>query len=146
MADLESALAKLQASYASAVYKRDAEAFVRLYDPAVRVFDAWGLWEHVGTEPWRLAVEGWFSSHADEKIKVTFMDTQCHGTPSHAFVSATGRYAWIGADGKETRAMEHRITWGLRTTGHVLRILHEHTSMPVGFEDMKAILQRKAGA
>jgi ketosteroid isomerase-like protein len=146
MADLESALAKLQSSYASAVYKRDVEAFVRLYDPAVRVFDAWGVWEYVGAERWRLAVEGLFTSYGDEKVKVTFTGTQCHGTLSHAFVTATATYAWISAEGKETRSMDHRITWGLRTTGHVLRILHEHTSMPVGFEDMKAIFQRKAGA
>ena len=27
--------------------------------------------------------------------------------------------------------------------GHVFRIIHEHTSAPFGFEDMKAILHRK---
>jgi ketosteroid isomerase-like protein len=146
MVDLESALAKLQASYISAVYKRDSEAFVRLYDPAVRVFDAWGAWEYIGTEPWRRALEGLFTAHEDETVKVTFTDTECHGTLGSAFASTMVKYAWISADGEEVRSMEHRLTWGLRTTGDVLRILHEHTSYPVGFEDMKAILQRKASA
>jgi hypothetical protein len=38
--------------------------------------------------------------------------------------------------------MQTRLTWVLRTRGHVLRIVHEHTSAPVGFDDSKAILQR----
>jgi hypothetical protein len=39
--------------------------------------------------------------------------------------------------------MQNRMSWGLKTSGHVLRIFHEHTSAPVGFEDMKAILVRE---
>jgi hypothetical protein len=38
--------------------------------------------------------------------------------------------------------MHNRLSWVLRTSGHVLRIAHEHTSAPIGFEDMKAILKR----
>ncbi len=38
--------------------------------------------------------------------------------------------------------MQNRLTWILRTSGHVLRIVHEHTSAPAGFEDGKVILQR----
>ena len=38
--------------------------------------------------------------------------------------------------------MQNRISWVLRTSGHVLRIVHEHTSAPIGFTDMKAMLQR----
>ena len=59
-----------------------------------------------------------------------------------AITSAIVTYASLSAEGEELRSMQNRITWGLRTTGHVLRIVHEHTSAPVGFEDMKAILHR----
>jgi hypothetical protein len=38
--------------------------------------------------------------------------------------------------------MQNRLSWVLKTGGHVRRIVHEHTSAPMGFEDMKAILQR----
>jgi ketosteroid isomerase-like protein len=142
MQELDSAVAKLQASYAAAVLQRDAEAFARLYDPAVRIFDAWGIWEYKGAEPWRRAVEGWFSSLGTEKVKVTFSDTENHGSLAIAITSAIVAYASLSAEGEELRSMQNRITWGLRTTGHVLRIVHEHTSAPVGFEDMKAILHR----
>jgi len=142
MAELDSAVAKLQASYAAAALHRDAEAFVRLYDPAVRVFDAWGVWEYKGAELWRRAVEGWFVSLGSERVKVTFSDTESHGSAAMAITSAIATYASLSAQGEEVRSMQNRVTWGLRTTGHVLRIVHEHTSAPVGFEDMKAILHR----
>jgi ketosteroid isomerase-like protein len=143
MADLQSAIARLQACYVSAVYERDFEAFIRLYDPAIRVFDAWGTWEYVGIEQWRNAMDGLFTAHEDERVKVTFTDTECYGAPDNAFVSSMVRYAWVSAYGDELRAMEHRITWGVRTREHVLRILHEHTSIPIDYEDMKPILQRR---
>ncbi len=142
MPELDSAVAKLQASYASAALQRDSEAFMRLYDPAVRVFDAWGVWEYKGAELWRRAVEGWFISLGTERVKVTFSETESHGSLAMAITSAVATYASLSAQGEEVRSMQNRITWGLRTTGHVLRIVHEHTSAPVGFEDMKAILQR----
>ena len=143
MPDLDSAVAKLQASYASAALQRDAEAFVRLYDPAVRVFDAWGVWVYEGAESWRRAVEGWFTSLGTERVRVTFSETESHGSLALAFMSAVVTYAGFSAQGEEVRSMQNRITWGLRTAGHVLRIIHEHTSAPVGFEDMKAILHRQ---
>jgi len=146
MPDLDSAVAKLQASYASAALQRDVEAFVRLYDPAVRIFDVWGVWEYKGAESWRRAVEGWFTSLGTERVKVTFSETQSHGSLASAVTSAIVTYANLSAQGEEVRSMQNRITWGLRTTGHVLRIIHEHTSAPVGFEDMKAILRRQLSA
>jgi ketosteroid isomerase-like protein len=143
MPELDSAVAKLQASYASAASQRDSEAFVRLYDPAVRVFDAWGVWEYEGAQMWRRAVDGWFTSLGTERVKVSFSDTESHGTLAMAITSAIVTYAGLSAQGEELRSMQNRITWGLRTTGHVLRIIHEHTSAPIGFEDMKAILRRQ---
>jgi ketosteroid isomerase-like protein len=143
MAELDSAVAKLQASYAAAALQRDSEAFMRLYDPAVRVFDAWGVWEYKGAELWRRAVDGWFTSLGTERVKVTFSDTESHGSLAMAVTSAIVTYAGVSAQGEGLRSMQNRMTWGLRTTGHVLRIVHEHTSVPVGFEDMKAILNRQ---
>ena len=142
MPELDSAIAKLQASYASAALQRDAEGFMRLYDPGVRVFDTWGVWEYKGAKLRRRAVEGWFASLGTERVKVTFSDTESHGSLVMAITSAIVTYAGVSAQGEEVRTLQNRITWGLRTTGHVLRIVHEHTSAPVGFEDMKAILRR----
>ena len=59
-----------------------------------------------------------------------------------AIVSAVATYAGISPQGEPLRDMQNRLSWALKTTGHVLRIVHEHTSVPVGFEDSKAIFKR----
>ena len=63
--------------------------------------------------------------------------------PSFASMSAFATYAAFSAQGQELRAMHNRISWVLRSRGHVLRVVHEHTSAPIGFEDAKAILKRE---
>lgn len=142
MSDMEPSVAKILEAYKSAVHARDVERFMRLYDPAARVFDAWGVWSYEGASAWQVAVEGWFASHPTERVKVTFDDVDSVVTPTFASVSAIVTYAGVSAQGEQVRVMQNRLTWVLRTSGHVLRIIHEHTSAPAGFEDGKAILQR----
>ena len=142
MADINSSIARILAQYEAAVWAKDAEAFIRLYDPQVRVFDTWGVWLYEGAAAWQRVVEGWFTSLGTERVKVAFADVRSSGSAELALVSAVVTYAGQSAQGEPLRAMQNRLTWGLRTSGHVLRIVHEHTSAPIGFDDTKAILQR----
>lgn len=142
MSELDKDIARILGVYESAVFKKDVEALMRLYDPGVRVFDAWGVWSYEGAEAWQRAVEAWFTSLGTERVKVTFADVQAFTGKDMASVSAIVTYAGISAEGQPLRAMHNRITWVLRTIGHVPRIVHEHTSAPIGFEDSKAILVR----
>jgi ketosteroid isomerase-like protein len=142
MADVEKEVARILESYKAAVLSADVDAFMRLYDPSVRVFDAWGVWSYEGAEAWQRAVEGWFTSLGSEKVKVTFEDVQTVLDRDLGIVSAVVTYSGISSEGEPLRAMQNRISWGLKRSGHVLRIVHEHTSAPVGFEDLKAILRR----
>jgi len=130
-------------TYKSAVLAKNAETFMHLYDPDVRVFDTWGIWSYEGAAAWRVAVEGWFSSLGSESVRVTFEDVKIMSEPSFASMSAFATYAAFSAQGQELRAMHNRISWVLRSRGHVLRVVHEHTSAPIGFEDAKAILKRE---
>jgi ketosteroid isomerase-like protein len=143
MLDIEKSVARVLENYSSAVHAKDVAAFVRLYDPKVRVFDAWGVWSYDGLEAWQRAVEAWFTSLGTERVKVTIEGVQSSGTAECAMVSAIVTCAALSAGGQQLRAMQNRMSWGLKTSGHVLRIFHEHTSAPVGFEDMKAILVRE---
>jgi ketosteroid isomerase-like protein len=140
--DTEKSIVRVLESYASAVFAKDVEAFMRLYDPSVRVFDAWGIWSYEGAAAWQTTVEGWFTSLGTERVKVSFAEVQSSAGRELAMVSAIATYAALSAQGEQLRAMQNRITWVLRTTGHVLRIVHEHTSAPIGFDDSKAILQK----
>jgi ketosteroid isomerase-like protein len=143
--DLDPALARVLESYAAAVLAKDVAAFMRLYDPRVRVFDAWGVWSYEGADAWQRAVEGWFTSLRSERVKVSFDDLQCVGGRDVSVVTAIVTYAAVSPAGETLRAMQNRLTWALRTSGHVPRIVHEHTSPPIDFEHTTAILQR-AGA
>lgn len=144
MSEIEAPIAKVIAAYKSAVAARDIDALMRLYDPAVRVFDAWGVWSYEGAAAWRIAVEGWFASHPADRFNASFEDISTVSTPAFASVSAIVTYAVVSPRGVELNAMQNRLTWVLKTSGHVLRIVHEHTSAPVGFDDQKAILQRSS--
>jgi len=146
MSDLDKSINRVLEIYKSAVYAKDVEAFMRLYDPKIRIFDTWGVWSYEGAASWQMAVEAWFTSLGAEKVSVSFDEVQTSGSPDFAVVSAIVTYAGLSAQGEPLRAMQNRLSWALKTSGHVLRIIHEHTSAPVGFEDMKAILQRAKSA
>jgi ketosteroid isomerase-like protein len=142
MSDIEKSIARVLESYKAAVYAKDVDAFMQLYNPDVRVFDAWGVWSYDGADAWQRAVEGWFTSLGTERVRVTFDAVKTSQGREFAVVSAVVTYAGLSAQGEELRAMQNRLTWALRVSGHVLRIAHEHTSAPIGFDDQKAILQR----
>ncbi len=146
MSDAEHAMKRVLESYKSAVFAKDVEAFISLYDPDVRVFDAWGVWSYEGTAAWRIAIEGWFSSLGSERVAVTFAEVRTSAGRDLVMVNAIVTYAGSSAQGEPLRSMQNRLTWVLRTTGHVLRIMHEHTSAPIGFDDLKAILQRQGAS
>lgn len=142
MTDTEKALARIMESYQAAIYAKDVEAFMRLYDQKVRVFDAWGVWSYDNAEAWQRTVESWFNSLGIERVKASFDEVVLSEGRDSAIVTAIVTYAGVSPEGSTLRTMQNRLTWGLRTRGHVLRIVHEHTSAPIGFEDQKAILQR----
>lgn len=143
MSDLEKQVLAALETYKSAVLAKNAETLMHLYAPEASVFDAWGTWSYEGAAAWRVAVEGWFSSLGSELCRVTFDEVQIVDGSGFAAMSAIVTYAATSAQGQEIRAMQNRISWVLKTSGHVLRIVHEHTSAPIGFEDAKAILERK---
>jgi ketosteroid isomerase-like protein len=142
MSDTEKQILRALETYKSAVLAKNAETLMRLYDPDVRVFDTWGVWSYEGAAAWRVVIEGWLSSLGGESVRVTFDDVRIIGDQGFASMTAVVTYAGMSAQGLETKAMQNRISWVLKLSGHVLRIVHEHTSVPVGFEDAKAILER----
>jgi ketosteroid isomerase-like protein len=144
MGDPEKQVLQALETYRAAVLAKNAETFMHLYDSEVRVFDTWGTWSYEGAAAWRVAVEGWFSSLGSETVHVTFEDVRITAEPNFAVMSAFARYAAFSDQGQELRAMQNRITWVLKPRGHVLRVVHEHTSTPIGFEDTKAIFERES--
>jgi ketosteroid isomerase-like protein len=141
VSDIEPSVMKVMDTYATAVCERDVAAFMRLYDRNARIYDAWDVWEYRGTEQWRRPIEVWLSSHASEKLHVTFEDVTAYGSQDCMVVSALVTYARISENGEKLGAILNRLTWSLQVRGGVARIAHEHTSVPVEFREMTPLLR-----
>jgi ketosteroid isomerase-like protein len=142
MAGHDSVEAMLDA-YESAVYDKDVEAFVLLYDDRARTFDMWGSWSYEGTAAIRQLATGWFGSLGEERVAVGFDEVQSSAGEDVAVVHAFVTFTRLSADGEKLRAMTNRLTWGLRKTDDgSLKIAHEHTSAPADFETGRVVLER----
>ena len=106
MSDIDKSITRIFDAYQNAVLARDIDAFMRLYDPKVRVFDTWGVWEYEDAVKWRRAIESWFSSLGTEKVKVKFEDVKSSGSPDFAVVSAIVSYSGMSAQGEQLRTMQ----------------------------------------
>ena len=128
--------------YTRAVHEKNVAAFLGLYHEDPRVFDTWGIWSYENLAERRKVIEEWFSSLGDERVRVTFDRLRTVAVPELAMLSARVVYAAISAKGEELRAMQNRLTWVLKPDRGAWKIIHEHTSVPIGFSDLKGILER----
>ena len=88
----------------------------------------------------------WFGSLGSERVRVDAEEVRVIAGERLATLTAFLTYTALAEDGKELRSMQNRLTWVLRPEADTWKIVHEHTSAPVGFDDMKAILARPKGA
>lgn len=128
-------------AYKAAVYAKDVDAFVSLYDPEVRVFDMWEQWSYEGLEAWRGMVNDWFGSLGTEQVEVDFLEVETVQTDDLAVIYSLVRYKGLSAEGKELRAMQNRITSAARKKDGGWKIFHQHSSAPAAFETGKVMLK-----
>jgi len=129
-------------AYIAAVYAKDVEAFVDLYDDQVSVFDMWGEWTYQGAEAWRGMVTGWFGSLGSERVQVEMQDVQTVLTDQLALIHATVTYSGLSAEGVQLRSMQNRLTLVCQPKNGGWKIIHEHSSAPADLTTSKVILQR----
>ena len=131
------------AQYKAAVYAKDVNAFVSLYEDDVHVFDMWNQWELRGIDAWRSMAEGWFGSLATEHVVVSFNDVVSTVGADLALGHATVTYTAVSAEGKELRSLDNRMTIALRRTSGAWKIFHEHTSGPIEHTSLKGMHQAR---
>ena len=140
----EQSLNQFPDRYAAAVFAKDVDGLLDLYDGDVRLFDLWVVWAYDGAPAWRQAVTEWFASLGDQRVRVAFEDVQTAASGDLASLNATISYNDVDVDGTEQKSMQNRLTWVLKkSAGQDWKIAHEHTSAPVDFETSKVILQRQ---
>ncbi len=142
MSDIDPRLTRVCENYVRAVREKDVGAFLSLYHPTARIFDAWEVWSYEGEQARRPVVEQWFSSLGEERVAVTFDRLQATVTGELATLTARVVYAAISASGAELRSMQNRLTWVLKLDAGAWQIIHEHTSVPIG-PDLKGRLARE---
>jgi uncharacterized protein (TIGR02246 family) len=137
----EDRVVRVLEAYKAAVFAKDVDAFVALYSPDARIFDMWGNWSY-DRAGWQRAASEWLGSLGTEKVVVETRDVRTVIGDDVALASAFITYRGVSADGGELRAMDNRLTWALKREGVEWKIVHEHTSAPVDFATMKAMLRR----
>ncbi|HEY6874721.1 MAG TPA: nuclear transport factor 2 family protein [Candidatus Dormibacteraeota bacterium] len=129
--------------YRTAVYDKDLDAFIGLYDENARVYDLWGRWMYSSASEWRKPAEEWFASLGTDRSSPEFHDVQIDAGDNIAAVHAFITYRGQSAEGTELRSMDNRITWVLRKNSDgAWKIVHEHTSAPADFDTGKVTLKR----
>ena len=129
--------------YADAVYTKDVDSYIGLYDEDTRVFDLWGRWLYSGSAEWRKPAQEWFGSLGTDRSSPEFHDVQIEVGDGVAAMHAFITYKGLSGEGKELRSMDNRITWVLRKNRDgAWKVIHEHTSAPADFESGKVTLRR----
>ena len=128
-------------TYKRAVFEKDVEAFLSIFDENVYIFDMWE-WTYEGLAAWRKMAGGWFGSLGTERVVVTFDDIQIQAAGEMGFASAFVRFAAISETGEELRYLQNRLTWVAQKKAGVWKIIHEHTSGPVDGATMNVRLKR----
>jgi ketosteroid isomerase-like protein len=126
--------------YAAAVFAKDLDAFVSLYDRNVFVFDAWDVRSYNGIDAWRGMTSDWFTSLGNERVVVEFEDERSAVSATLAYASAIVRYTAVSESGQALRSLQNRMTIVLEVRGDGWKVVHQHTSSPIDFETKKGIL------
>jgi len=127
-------------AYAKAVYEKNVEGFLALFDDEIRVFDMWA-WSYDGVSAWQEMVTGWFGSLGVDRDVVTFEEIRISESGEMGVASAFARFAAVSEKGEELRFLQNRLTWVLRRKAGMWKIIHEHTSGPVDGATMQVRLR-----
>jgi ketosteroid isomerase-like protein len=139
---LDNPVLQVLEDYKAAVFAKDIDAFIALYDEDVLVFDMWGVWSYHGIASWRDMAARWFGSLGTERVIVDFSDVQTIAAEDLAVVHAFVKYKAVSADGVDLRSLDNRLTVTLRKKADGWKVVHEHTSSPIDFETAKVMFQR----
>ena len=143
MSDIEEQIRQIFEGYKAAVFAKNVEAFLALYNENIHIFDMWEKWSYNGKDAWREMVSNWFGSLGDEKVVVDFDSLTVTATNEIAVVHTFVTYKAVASNGNELRSMNNRLTAALKKSNGTWKIFHEHSSAPLDGNTLKATLQRQ---
>lgn len=123
--------------YKRAIFERDMESFLTIYDENVHIYDCWAKWESKGISLWRENVVNWFNGMREEGelLKVDVRDVTLEENTNLAFVHCAITFAAYNEKSEEKlRQITNRFTFGLKKVNGFWLITHEHSSLPIDME------------
>lgn len=129
-------------AYKTAVFEKNVDAFIALYDENILVFDTWQEWTFEGIAAWKIMVNGWFESLGSVRDAVSFEDTRIQNNGDLALLTAIAKFTAVSENGETLRYLQNRLTWVANRKEGDWKIIHQHISSPIDFETMKVILTR----
>ena len=142
MDQLDNPILQILDDYKAALFAKDVDTFVALYDQDVLIFDMWGVWSYSGVASWRDMVEGWFGSLGTERVVVDFSGVQTIVVQDLAVAHAFQTFKAVNVDGVELRSMDNRLTATFRQKDGRWKIVHQHTSAPIDRNTATVIFKR----
>jgi uncharacterized protein (TIGR02246 family) len=139
MSDPEVHIHRVLERYKSTVLAKDTEGFLRLYSENVRIFDTWEAWSYEGKQAWREVIGKWFASLGEETVAVSLERIQVTAGADLAIAGALVTYAAVSPAGKTLRSIQNRMSVALAKEGDDWLIVHEHTSVPISFDDLRSV-------
>lgn len=129
--------------YVAAVNASDVDALLALYAEDVHVFDMMEPFERHGRDSGREMMEGWLGE-ANVTQDCAIENLAIIESGDLATARAAVRYGMTMADGTH-HSMWNRATWTLQRIDGEWKIVTEHTSVPLGAEDMQPRFEARQG-
>ena len=126
--------------YQNSVWCKDTTAMINLYDEQAVIFDMWDRGYNLNPSEWAKAIENWFGSLGEEKVKVEFEMVKIHQSYNVGFASALIQFQAISIEGAVLRSMKNRITLGFSKFDDGWKVIHQHTSAPISSNGLTAVL------
>ncbi|NDV00667.1 YybH family protein [Pseudoroseicyclus tamaricis] len=133
-----SAILALAETYARAVWEKDQELFLSIYDDKLLAYDTWDSWSIEGRRRWGDMASEWFGSLQKERVRAVIVPERIDISGDMALLAGALTFTAISPDDRELRSITSRLTWSLRQGPSGWTITHEHGSAPVDFADHKA--------
>lgn len=127
--------------YVAAVNASDPEALLALYADDVHIFDMMEPFERHGRDSGREMIQAWLGEEGTTQ-DCRIEDLHILERDDLATARAAVRYGMTMADGMQ-HAMWNRATWTLQRIDGTWKIVTEHTSVPLGVDDMQPVFEAR---
>lgn len=127
--------------YANAVYNKDVESFISIYDNNILVYDTWEEWIKKDVIEIKNMATEWFESLGNEKVKVEFTEVSVLESENQIVWIGEFKFYGLDQDDKILRSISNRWTWVIKNNNGTLKVVHEHSSLPINMETFIGILK-----